>query len=257
MTVVLVETLDRVCTVTINRPEARNALNDQVLSGLIQAFSNAEVDPGVSVIVLTGAGEKAFCAGGDLGKFMDDSQGQDTGQKGLFVQLFTAMYEMSKPIVARVNGPCLAGGFGLALACDMIVASDRSVFGTPEIKVGLWPMMISAILYRDMSRKRANELMYTGRTLRASEALDWGIINAAVPVEELEQKLRDVTQQLGASSPLILGMGRRALATSMDMPYLEALRYLQDQLGLVLATEDASEGIKAFFEKRKPQFNGK
>lgn len=255
MSVVLQQLHDGILTVTINRPEARNALNDAVLSGLYEAFERADADREVRVVVLTGAGDKAFCAGGDLSKFLDPS-GADSGQKDLFVRLFTKMYEMRKPILTRVQGACLAGGFGLALATDMVIASDNASFGTPEIKVGLWPMMISAILYRDMSRKRAHELMYTGRTLSAAEALDWGIINAAVPVSELDARVQSVAGELAQRSSAVLGLGRRALAQTMDLAYLEALRVLQDGLGQVLATNDAKEGMRAFFEKRTPNFNG-
>lgn len=255
MSVVLQQLHDGILTVTINRPEARNALNDAVLSGLYEAFERADADREVRVVVLTGAGDKAFCAGGDLSKFLDPS-GADSGQKDLFVRLFTKMYEMRKPILTRVQGACLAGGFGLALATDMVIASDNASFGTPEIKVGLWPMMISAILYRDMSRKRAHELMYTGRTLSAAEALDWGIINAAVPVSELDARVQSVAGELAQRSSAVLGLGRRALAQTMDLAYLEALRVLQDGLGQVLATNDAKEGMRAFFEKRTPNFTG-
>lgn len=255
MSVVLQHLTDGILTVTMNRPEARNALNDAVLSGLYDALQRADADREVRVVVLTGAGDRAFCAGGDLSKFLDPS-GADSGQKDLFVRLFTRIYELRKPILSRVQGACLAGGFGLALATDMIIASDTASFGTPEIKVGLWPMMISAILYRDMSRKRAHELMYTGRTLSASEALDWGLINAVVPVPELDARVHAVAAELAQRSSAVLGLGRRALAQTMDMAYLEALRVLQDGLGHVLATEDAHEGMRAFFEKRAPKFTG-
>lgn len=248
-----------VATVTINRPQRRNALSAQVVEGLRRAFEVLSQADGVRVIVLTGAGDKAFCAGADLG----GQAGGDEGLIGLhhgrasFVELLLAMQRSTRPIIGRVQGLALGGGFGLALACDLVVASDAAQFGTPEIKVGLFPMMIMALITRCIGRKRALELMLTGDRLPASQAVEWEIANYVVPAAELDAKVAELAGKIASHSPAILRLGRQAFYRTQDMEFEQALRALQSELTIATMTEDAAEGIAAFFGQREPQWKGR
>jgi enoyl-CoA hydratase/carnithine racemase len=173
------------------------------------------------------------------------------------VELFPAMHDLGKPIIAMVNGPALAGGMGLMVACDLVIAADTASFGTTEIAVGLWPMMITAEIIRNVGRKRTLELMLTGRKLSAAEALDCGLINRVVPAAELEAETRKLAGEIADRSPAAVGLGLRAFYRAQDMEFEPALRYLQGELGRVLALEDAAEGIAAFLQKRPPVWKGR
>lgn len=257
--VVLYATKDQVARITINRPEARNALSPEVIEGLAATLLRAKQDPDARVVVLTGAGDEAFSAGGDLGGRGLRPQGflEQHEARGRFAELFRIMNGLGKPIVARVNGYCLAGGFGLALGCDLIVASNDSSFGTPEVKRGLFPMMIMATIIRNCGRKKALELILTGKRISALEAERLGLINQAVPVEDLDVAVNALAQELAALSPAVLRLGRDAFYTMADLEFENALAYLQTMLTLNLATDDAREGVMAFLEKRPPQWKGR
>jgi len=203
------------------------------------------------VVVLTGAGS-VFSAGGDLAGMNKPS---DTPPATL-VELLGAMHELGKPIIAMVNGPALAGGLGLMVACDLVVAADTAVFGTTEISVGLWPMMITAELTRSVGRKRVLEMMLTGAKLLAAEALACGLVTRVVPAAELEAATMKLAGELASRSPAVLRLGLRAFYRSQDMEIEPQLRYLQGELGRVLATDDAKEGIAAFLAKRPPVWRG-
>ncbi len=250
---------DGVARVTINRPDARNALSHEVMEGLLAAFDNAAADPLVRVIVLTGAGEKAFCAGGDLGGsgFRDKAFAERHHDRRNFADLFRRMNRLGKPIIARVRGHCLAGGFGLALGCDLIVASDDSSFGTPEVKRGLFPMMIMATIFRNVGRKKGMELLLTGDRITAAEAERLGLINYAVPADQLDAKVDALAAKVAAMSPAVVRLGRDAFYTMSDMPFDPALEYLQTMLTVNLGTEDAIEGVTAFLQKRDPVWKGR
>jgi enoyl-CoA hydratase/carnithine racemase len=254
----LYEVTDGVATVTINRPERRNALSWTVMTELRHALADARRDDDVRVIVLTGAGEKAFCAGADL-----SGMAQGAGwaalhdARGELARLFREMWELGKPIVARVRGYALAGGFGLALACDMVVAADDAQFGTPEIDVGLWPYMITVPLVRSMPPKVALELMMTGRRVDAAEAQRLGFVNQVVPVDELDDAVRTLTQTLASKSPAIMKLGRDSFYAVWDQAGDDALRLLHPMLTVTANTEDAAEGIAAFAEKRPPVWKGR
>jgi enoyl-CoA hydratase/carnithine racemase len=254
----LYEVTDGVATITINRPERRNALSWTVMTELRSAFAAAKADERVRVVVLTGAGDKAFCAGADL-TGMAEGAGWAAlhDARGELARLFREMFELGKPIVARVRGYALAGGFGLALACDMVVASDDAQFGTPEIDVGLWPYMITVPLVRSMPPKVALELMMTGRRVDAAAAQRIGFVNTVVPVDELDATVASLAATLASKSPAVLKLGRDSFYAVWDLAAEEALRVLHPLLTITANTEDAAEGIAAFAEKRAPVWKGR
>jgi len=268
---VLYETARGIARVTINRPEARNALSQEVMEGLLGAFDRAAGDPDVRVLVLTGAGDKAFCAGGDLGGSGLRVAGREAPgppvhvpgfaerhhDRRTFADLFRRMNRLGKPIIARVRGHCLAGGFGLALGCDLVVASDDASFGTPEVKRGLFPMMIMATIFRNVGRKKGMELLLTGDRISAADAERLGLINYAVPAAELDAKVDELAAKVAAMSPAVVRLGRDAFYAMSDMGFDQALEYLQTMLTVNLGTEDAIEGVTAFLQKRDPVWKGR
>jgi enoyl-CoA hydratase/carnithine racemase len=251
-----------VARVTINRPERRNAMSWEVMRGLRQVLSEAAQDSEVRVVVLAGAGDEAFCAGADLGK-MTGADEPEAGilavheARGVLADVFRALWELGKPTVARVQGFALAGGFGLALACDLVVASERARFGAPEVNVGLWPYMITVPLVRSMPPKQALELMLTGRRVDAAEALRLGFVTRVVPHGELDAAVTELAETLAAKSPAVMKLGRDAFYAVWDMAAPEALAHLHAMLSLTAQTEDAAEGIAAFLEKRSPRWRGR
>jgi enoyl-CoA hydratase/carnithine racemase len=250
---------DGVARVTIDRPERRNAMSFGVMQGLLDSMVRARDDAGVHVVVLTGAGDRAFCAGADLGGIADNAGAAAVHDaRGLLADLFRAMYGLGKPTIARVRGYALAGGFGLACACDLIVAADDAVFGTPEIDVGLWPYMITVPLLRTLPPKRVLELMMTGRRVHAEEAERLGIVTRVVPVAELDAAVDELAATLASKSPLIMRWGRDSFYRVLEQPSSDAaLAYLQTMLTVTTNTEDAAEGVAAFAEKRKPEWKGR
>jgi len=256
---VLYEVKDGIARVTLNRPETRNALSPEVVTRLREALLRAGADREVRVVVLTGAGDRAFSAGGDLGGsgFLQKGFVERHHDRGDFASLFRVLQRLGKPVIARVRGYCLAGGFGLALGCDLVVASDDSSFGTPEIKRGLFPMMIMATIFRNVGRKKGLELILTGERIDAREAERLGLVNYAVPAAELDARVDDLARKLASLSPAVLRLGRDAFYASADMEFSKALDYLQAMLTLNVGTEDAMEGVKAFLEKRAPEWKGR
>lgn len=228
-----------------------------VMRSLLDGLKEATADSAVKVIVLTGAGDRAFSAGGDLsGGFVDEPIALHHA-RGVLADIFRTMRRGGKPTIARVNGHALAGGFGLAAACDIVIAVDRAKFGTPEINVGLWPMMISAILQRTIPHKAALELMMTGRLITADEALRLGVVSRVVAAESLDEVVDETVANLAGKSPAVLGLGRDAFYAVEDMALDAALDHLQSGLTLVSMTEDAAEGVAAFAEKRPPEWRGR
>jgi len=249
---------DAVARVTIDRPERRNAMSYTVMAGLREAMELAGADDGVRVVVLTGAGDRAFCAGADLGGIADNAGAAAMHDgRGRLAELFRSMWSLGKPVIARVRGYALAGGFGLALACDFVVAADDAVFGTPEIDVGLWPYMITVPLLRSMPPKKALELMLTGRRVRADEGERIGFVNRVVPVAELDTAVDELAASLAAKSPLIVRWGRDTFYKVLDLDADRALDYLHTMLTVTTLSEDAAEGVAAFAEKRAPQWKGR
>jgi enoyl-CoA hydratase/carnithine racemase len=249
---------DHVATITLDDPETRNALSAELLRDLLGALAKAKDDPEVRVVVLTSSHEKVFSAGGNLAGFGSDAT---TSQKFFgtddFVAVFKAIGELGKPSIVAANGHVLAGALGIALACDLIIAKDTAGFGTPEINVGLFPFMIMALIYRNVPRKKTNEMLLLGERLTAEEAREIGIVNRVVSAEEFDGAVEEWARKLAAKSPLVMRLGKDAIWRQMDMPLADALDYLKSQLAIELSTEDAIEGVTAFFEKREPEWKGR
>jgi enoyl-CoA hydratase len=247
-----------VATITLNDPDTRNALSPELLGGLIAAFERARDDAAVRCIVLASSNEKTFSSGASLGGFAADASlvEKHFGSER-FVGLFKLIGALGKPTVCAARGHVLAGALGIALACDLIVATDGATFGTPEINVGTFPFMIMALIYRNVPRKKANELLLLGERWSAAEALAAGIVNKVVPDEQLDAAVAEWAGKLAGKSPVIMRLGKEAMRRQLDMPLDDALDYLRAQLSLALSTEDIVEGVTAFFEKREPQWKGR
>jgi 3-hydroxypropionyl-coenzyme A dehydratase len=252
------EVEDAVATITLDDPDTRNALGNQTLSELIEAFESARDDEAVRCVVLTSSHERVFSAGGNLDQFAADvpTVHKHFGTER-FPRLFRLIGELGKPTICAANGHVLAGALGLALACDLIVAKEEAGFGTPEINVGVFPFMIMALIYRNVPRKKTNEMLLLGERMTAAEALEAGIVNKVVPAEEFDAAVAEWATTLASKSPVMMRLGKDAMFRSQDMPFLDALEYLRHNLTLALSTEDVVEGVQAFFEKRDPQWKGR
>ena len=247
-----------VATIALDEPETRNALSDALLDGLLGAFARARDDEAVRCVVLTSSHEKVFSSGGNLAGFAAEVPlvHKHAGIER-FPRLFRLIGELGKPTICAANGHVLAGALGLALACDLIVASEDARFGTPEINVGLFPFMIMALIYRNVPRKKTTEMLLLGERLTAEEAREAGIVNKVVPAEEFDAAVADWAAKLASKSPLVMKLGKDAMWRQLDMPLMDALDYLRSQLTIELSTEDAIEGVTAFFEKREPNWKGR
>lgn len=237
----------------LDDPERRNALSDTLLDQLMDALHRAATDPEVRVIVLTSSHEKVFSSGGNLDAFAD-TRPPIVKYAGLnrFPDLFRKLTSIGKPVVCAANGDVLAGALGIALACDLVIAKASVRLGCPEINIGAFPFMISALIFRTTGRLSANELMMTGRLLSATEALNLGLLNRVVPDDDFDTAVSEWVATIASKSPLLLGLGKKALAAARDLPLDSALDYLQAQLALAFTTEDLAEGVTAFKEKRTP-----
>ena len=252
------EVADAVATIALDHPETRNALSDAMLEELLAAFEAARDDPAVRCVVLASTHEKVFSSGGDLAGFTADTalvQRHLANER--FPRLFELMGRLGKPIICAAGGHVLAGALGLALACDLIVASESATFGTPEINVGLFPFMIAALIGRNVGRKKMHELLLLGERIDAGEAQRIGIVNRVVAPGELDAAVAEWAQKLAARSPLIVKLGKDALFAQQDMAFGEALEYARAQLTLVLSTEDLREGVAAFMQRREPTWTGR
>jgi enoyl-CoA hydratase/carnithine racemase len=240
---------------TIDREYRRNALSPDMIDLFFEFLDKAEADDGVKAVCVTAQGDKAFCSGADLTVSVSGPDVASGAKK--YAALLMKMAGFAKPIVAKVNGHCLAGGMGLMLSCDMVYARDSVKFGTPELNVGLFPMIIGAMIFRNAGRKKASEMIFTARMLSAAEAEQMGLITRAVAAEELDRVVAETLAAVTGKAPLAVKLGKQALAAVEDMDLDRALDYLSDQLARVAGTEDAKEGLTAFIEKREPVWKGK
>ena len=252
------EASDGVATIALDDPATRNALSDDLLQELIKALTQVREDDEVRCLVLTSTHESVFSSGGNLGGFAADaSLAHKHIANERFPEAFRMIGTLGKPSLCAANGHVLAGALGLALACDLIVARQGARFGTPEINVGLFPFMIMALIYRNVGRKKTAELMLLGEQISAAEAERIGIVNRVVAPEEFDGAVADWAGRLAAKSPLLMKLGKDAMDRQQDMALADALDYLRSQLTIALSTEDIQEGVRAFFEKREPQWRGR
>jgi enoyl-CoA hydratase len=247
-----------VATITLDQPDTRNALSDAVLDDLIEAFTAARDDDAVRCAVLTSSHATTFSSGGNLGGFAEQLPlAHKHAAIGRFPRLFALIGQLGKPSLCAANGHVLAGALGLALACDLVIARDGARFGTPEINVGVFPFMIMALIYRNVGRKKTNELLLLGEQISAQEAERIGLVNRVVAPEGYDAAVADWAGRLAAKSPVLMRMGKDAMYRQQDMAFEDALDFLRAQLALAFATEDIQEGVKAFFEKREPRWTGR
>jgi enoyl-CoA hydratase/carnithine racemase len=248
---------DGVATLTLNDPDTRNSLSAELLGELIAGLRRARDDEQVRCVVLASSHERVFSSGANLGGFAQDAPlvAKHIASER-FVELFKLIGSLGKPSVCAARGHVLAGALGIALACDLIVASEEATFGTPEINVGTFPFMIMALIYRNVPRKKANELLLLGERWDAQQALAAGIVNRVVSADEFDGAVREWALKLARSSPVIMRLGKDAMRRQLDMSLDDALDYLRAQLSLALSTDDIVEGVTAFFEKREPQWSG-
>ena len=247
-----------VATISLDSPDTRNALSPDVVRELLDAFAAARDDDDVGCVVLASTHPTTFSAGGNLGGMAaDEPLAHKHVANGRFPELFALIGKLGKPVVCVVGGHCLAGAFGLALACDLIVASETATFGTPEINVGVFPFMIAALIHRNLPRKKATELMLMGGRITAARAEALGIVNVVVAPDELDATAAAWAGRLAAKSPLLMRMGKDALWRQEDLPLEDAWDFLRAQLTVAFSTHDMHEGVAAFFEKRDPVWTGR
>jgi enoyl-CoA hydratase/carnithine racemase len=252
------EVQDGVATIALDQPDTRNALSNELMSDLIGALELARADDGVRCVVLTSTHETVFSSGGSLDQFAAEVPivHKHFGTER-FPRLFKTIMELGKPSLCAANGHVLAGALGLALACDLIVAKESATFGTPEIDVGVFPFMIMSLIYRNVPRKKANEMLLLGERMSAEDAREAGIVNRVVPDAEFDAAVSAWAQKLASKSPVLMKLGKDAMYRQLDMPFEDALDFLRAQLSLAFTTEDIQEGVKAFFEKREPNWTGR
>ena len=257
-TLVAYAVVDGVATIAMDAPDTRNALSDELLDALLAAFARARDDDAVRVCVLASTHPTTFSSGGNLAGFAADVPlAHKHAGSARFPELFRAIGTLGKPTICAAGGHCLAGALGLALACDLVIASESATFGTPEINVGVFPFMIMALIYRNVGRKKTTELLLLGDRIDAAEAERIGIVNRVVPAVEFDAAVADWAGRLAAKSPLLMGLGKDAMWRQQDMALEEAWDFLRAQLTVAFSTEDIQEGVKAFFEKREPVWSGR
>ncbi|MBU1340067.1 MAG: enoyl-CoA hydratase/isomerase family protein [Proteobacteria bacterium] len=248
---------DGVGFITINRENRGNAISPDAIQLFFEALDKARKDVAVKVVCITGAGDRVFCSGADLSGSMGSDADKEKQIFKQYADLLIRIYRFEKPTLARINGHCLAGGTGFMLACDIVLARDDATFGTPEVNVGLFPMMIGALIFRNVLRKKAMEMMMLGERLSAADALEMGMVTRIFPKNEFEEKTQAILKALTMKSPIGMKLGKLAFNRVDSLPFDEAVHFLSEQLSIVTKTDDAKEGISAFLEKRPPLFTGK
>jgi enoyl-CoA hydratase/carnithine racemase len=247
-----------VATIALDQPDTRNALSDELLGELIDALEAARDDSGVRCVVLTSTHDRVFSAGANLAGFAAEvplvHKHIETER---FPRIFTLLGQLGKPSICAANGHVLAGALGIALACDLIIAREGARFGTPEINVGLFGFMIMALVYRNVPRKKCTELLLLGEQISAEEAERIGIVNRVVAAEQFPAAVEDWAIKLAGKSPVLMKLGKDAIFRQQDMALADAFDYLRGQLMIAFSTEDLHEGVRAFFEKRPPQWRGR
>ncbi len=248
---------DAVATITLDNPAKRNRLSIQAMADLASYFKELNESKDVRVIVITGSGQKAFCAGADLGEFDRPGIVNQREQNAAYRDLCLALYEIQKPVVAKVNGAAVAGGMALVSLSHLAVASSTARFGTPEINVGAFPNMVMAGILRAIPKKAAMKMILLGEIIDAQEALDMGLVNLVVAPEALDETVAKITATLSEKSSSVYGLGLDSVRVSSDLPYPQALEYLCEMATIIRNTDDCQEGAKAFLEKRKPKWKGR
>ena len=251
----LFDVRDHVAWLVLNRPSRGNAISLAMLDLFDGCLDRAQADPEVRALCITGAGDRAFCSGADLGTAHEGGGLLAAARK--YASLIERLQGFPKPIVARLNGHCLAGGMGLMLSCDIVYAHAGIRIGTPEVKVGLFPMMIGALIFRNATRKKALEMIYTAEPISAADAEQMGLVTRVLDQEDLDRAVEKTLSRICANAPLAVQRGRKALAAATEMGLSEALAYLCEELGELAKTEDAAEGVAAFRERRAPRWKGR
>jgi methylglutaconyl-CoA hydratase len=256
MSELIVEKRGRVSWITINRPERRNAMNDAVLTGVQDGLRAAESDAEVRAVVLTGAGDKAFCAGADIKKAGEDANAvfAPEDEEHPMIKMFQVVGECHKPLIARVNGHAMGGGMGLVCMCDLVVAADHAKFATPEAKIGVFPMMILCMMLPQIPLRKLKEMAFTAEPLSAGQACEYGIVNQVVAGEELDNAVQSMLDKILANSPVAVQLGKQAFQAMQDMDLAQRMEYAQAMIARMAKTQDAKEGFAAFLEKRKPNW---
>jgi methylglutaconyl-CoA hydratase len=255
--VVLADVRGPVLWLTINRENVRNALNDGVLASLAGHIKRAGENPDLRSIVLTGAGHRVFSAGGDLKNGAATFEFDYSRPSTAYADLMRAAHLTNLPMIARVNGHCMAGGMGLLAICDLAVATQAAMFGLPEVKIGMFPMQVAAALRQILPARVFAELCFCGDSITAEQALGFGLLNYVVLAAELDTKLAAMLARVNANSPTAIRRGKYALRATRDMDFEQALAYMETQLATLSLTEDSREGILSFNEKRQPQWTGR
>lgn len=253
----LYEKKDQVAWLTINRQPRRNAISQEMITAFLDHLRSAERDETVRAVCLTAAGEKVFCSGADLAVTLTGNDADRLTGPRHYAHLLKEMAAFGKPLLARVNGACLAGGIGLMLSCDIVIARNDTYFCTPEVNVGIFPMMVGALLFKNVAYKKTMDMVLTGRKIGATEAEQMGLITRAVDPTHLDDEVQNTLGLLSNKSPIGTRLGKEAFSEARQMPFEAAVDFLCEALGRVISTQDAAEGMTAFMEKRSPHFTGK